>query len=54
MPKDKIINPNHLPKINPPNIATGDINPAAKTQIITKNKKNIDNKRIFDCFKSKK
>ena len=44
--------PNHFPKIKPANNASGEPNPAAKTQIVENNTKDIPNKNKFDCLSS--
>ncbi len=57
-PRDKlnvtIKTPNHLPKINPANSATGDPNPAANTQMMVNIINVIDKKNKFVFFNSEK
>ncbi len=50
-PKTTINTPNHLPKIKPPNKATGDPKPKkGNTHKIVNNKKDKDNKNKLDFF----
>ena len=52
-PINKNINPNHFPKIKPAKIATGEPNPAAKTQTVVNNMNKTESKKKFLSRSSK-